>query len=239
MPACVLPFAEEQSILKGMKHHTLTDPSIGRGEFWRFVLKHFYKFVGLCIIFGVSMFFFSKNIPDISVGKTTATSLQASTFPIVYLQLDKHQVNTLHGYSSQQDSAQLRESITPLDTSKAFTAQIAENELEIKKLDYELQDIPNKKTISSDSLTAFTQEDSYKTVRIRLDAPMDTGTEYGLQITLTTSYSKKIYFYTRIKYYDSDFYLDEKLNFVHDFHDATYGYRTLSGDPFLTGQYSG
>ncbi len=197
-------------------------------------MKHFYKFVGLCIIFGVSMFFFSKNIPDISVGKTTATSLQASTFPIVYLQLDKHQVNTLHGYSSQQDSAQLRESITPLDTSKAFTAQIAENELEIKKLDYELQDIPNKKTISSDSLTAFTQEDSYKTVRIRLDAPMDTGTEYGLQITLTTSYSKKIYFYTRIKYYDSDFYLDEKLNFVHDFHDATFDKgKTMDIEPYL------
>lgn len=41
--------------------------------------------------------------------------------------------------------------------------------------------------------------------------------------TLTTSMSKKIYFYTRIKYYDNtDFFLKQKLEFVTNFHNATF-----------------
>ena len=52
---------------------------------------------------------------------------------------------------------------------------------------------------------------------------MDTSTEYGFKITLTTNLSKKIHFYTRIKYYENDFSLEEKLEFVNNFHDATFG----------------
>ncbi len=186
-------------------------------------MKHFYKYFGLFVLFGLSIFFFSRNIPDITVGTATATSLQDSTFPIMYLQLNKYTVNTLHGYSSELDSGKIRESITPLDVSKSFMVKISENESTIKKLDYELKDIANDKIIMSDSLTAFSKEDNYKTANINLDTAMDTSTEYGLKITLTTNYSKKIHFYTRIKYYDSDFYLKEKLDFVNNFHEATFG----------------
>ena len=52
---------------------------------------------------------------------------------------------------------------------------------------------------------------------------MNTSTEYGLEITLTTNYSKRIHFYTRVKYYDSDFFLKQKLDFVNKFHNATFG----------------
>lgn len=185
-------------------------------------MKHFYKFFGLFVLFCLSIFIFSHNIPSITVGTATATSLQDSTFPLVCLQLNKYTVNTLHGYSSELNSGNIRESITPLDTTKTFTVKITENESTIKKLDFELRDILNQKVIDSDTLTAFSKEDGYKTARIKLDAPMDTSTEYGFKITLTTNYSKKIHFYTRIKYYDSDFFLKEKLNFVADFHQATF-----------------
>ena len=186
-------------------------------------MKHFYKALGLFVLFGLSIFFFSRNIPNISVGTATATSLQDSTFPLVYLQINKFTVNTLHGYSSELDSSKVRESITPLDSTKTFSVKIAENESSIKKLDYEVKDIINDKIISENTLSAFSMEDGYRTAKIKLDTAFDTSTEYGLKIILTTNYSKKIYFYTRIKYYDSDFFLKEKLNFVSDFHDTTFG----------------
>lgn len=185
-------------------------------------MKHFYKFLGLFILFGISIFFFSQSIPSISIGTATATSLQDSTFPLMYLQLNKYTVNTLHGYSSELNSGNVRESITPLDTSKSFMVKISENESTIKKLDYELQDILNQKTIDSNTLSAFNEADGYKTARLKLDIAMDTSKEYGLKITLTTNYSKKIHFFTRIKYYDSDFYLKEKLDFINCFHKATF-----------------
>lgn len=183
---------------------------------------HLYRFIALLFVFGISLFFFKNDIPDATVGTTTATSLQDSTFPIIQLKLGEFTVNTIHGYSSQLDSGNIRESITPLDTTKTFTVNILENDLKIKKLDFELNDILNNKILETDSLTAFDTDKNYKTIKIKLSETLDTSTEYGLQITLTTNLSKKINFYTRIKYYENDFFLKEKLDFVRNFHQATF-----------------
>lgn len=183
---------------------------------------HLYRFIALLFIFGISLFFFRNDIPDATVGTTTATSLQDSTFPIIHLKLGKFTINTIHGYTSELDSGNIRESITPLDTTKTFTVNISENALKIKKLDFELHDILNNKILETDSLTAFDTDKNYKSIKIKLSEALDTSTEYGLQITLTTNLSKKINFYTRIKYYESDFFLKEKLDFVKNFHQATF-----------------
>ncbi|MDD7403093.1 MAG: hypothetical protein SO170_06995 [Butyribacter sp.] len=185
-------------------------------------MKHLYKFIGLLFLFIASIFFFGRDIPELSVTKTTATSLQDSTFPIVYLQVNDYTINTLHGYSSEMNSDSVRESITPLDTTKKFTVKIQQNESKIKKLKYELRDIANDKVLETNELTAFDTEDGYRTAVIKISQGLDTSTEYGMQITLTTSYSKKIHFYTRIKYYNNDCFLDEKLDFVNSFHQATF-----------------
>lgn len=185
-------------------------------------MKHFYKLVSLIFIFALSIFLFRNNIPEANTGTTTATSLQDATFPMIYMQLGKFTVNSMHGYSSELDSGNIRESITPLDISKTFTVKISENESSIKKLEYELKDIANSKILESKSFTAFDTKDGYKLAKIKLSEGLDTSIEYGMQITLTTSLSKKINFYTRIKYYENDFCLKEKLNFVKNFHDATF-----------------
>ncbi len=197
-------------------------------------MKYLYKFFAYLVLFCFSIFLFSRDIPNISEGTATATSLHDSTFPIMYLQLGEYTVNTLHGYSSELDSADVRESITPLGTDKSFTIKISENESNIKRLDYELKDIANQKTILSNTLTAFSHEKKFKTAKIKLDATMDTSTEYGLKITLTTNYSKKIHFFTRIKYYDADFFLKEKLDFVNQFHQATFDHgKSLKLEDYL------
>lgn len=185
-------------------------------------MKHLYKFIGLLFLFIASVFFFGQSIPELSVATTTATSLQDSTFPIVYLQVNDYTLNTLHGYSSEMNSGSVRESITPLDNAKKFTVKIQQNESKIKKLNYELRDIANNKILESKELTAFDNEKNYRTADIKISQGLDTSTEYGMQITLTTSYSKKIHFYTRIKYYSSDFFLNKKLDFVNSFHQATF-----------------
>lgn len=185
-------------------------------------MKRLYKFIALLFLFGASLFFFGKSIPEISVETTTASSLQASAFPILYLQTGGYTINTLHGYSSEMSSGNVRESITPLDSSKKFTVKISENQSRIKKLDYKLLDIANDKVIETNSLTAFDTEDNFRTAAIKIAQGLDTSTEYGFQITLTTGYSKKIHFYTRLKYYTNDFFLSEKLDFVNNFHTATF-----------------
>ncbi|MDO4165979.1 MAG: hypothetical protein Q4D32_01095, partial [Eubacteriales bacterium] len=185
-------------------------------------MKHLYIFTGLLFTFIASFLFFQRDIPSISVTTTTATSLQDSTFPIVYLQDDKYTINTLHGYSSELNSGEIRESITPLDTKKTFSVKIDENESKIKRLNYALRDIANNKVIEEGSIIALEKKDSYKVAKIKLKEALETSTEYGLQITLTTNYSKKIHFYTRIKYYENDFFLSEKMDFASNFHNACF-----------------
>ena len=84
-------------------------------------MKYFYKGFGLFILFCVSIFLFGQHIPSINVGTATATSLQDSTFPLIRLTVDKYTINTLHGYSSELDSGNIRESITPLNADKSST----------------------------------------------------------------------------------------------------------------------
>lgn len=190
------------------------------------IMKHLYKLIALLFLFGGSVFFFGRSIPAVSVATTTSASLQDSTFPIMYLQDGDYTINTLHGYSSEMAIGKIRESITPIDDTKTFTIKIQQNESKIKKLDYELRDIANKKVIETNSLMAFDKENDYRTAKIKIGETLDTSTEYDLQITLTTNLSKKIHFYTRIKYYNTDFFLKQKLEFVNAFHDATLNKKT-------------
>ena len=189
-------------------------------------MKHVYKAIGLFILFIVSLFFFGKMIPEISVATTAATSMQHSTFPIVYLQTGEYTINALHGYSSEIGSAKVRESITPIDAKKKLTVKIEQNESRIKKLDFQLRDIANKKNIEENTLTAFDTQNNYRTATIKFSAALESSKEYGLQITLTTNVSKKIHFYTRIKYYADDCFLKQKLDFVKNFHKATFQKKT-------------
>ncbi|MDE6566977.1 MAG: hypothetical protein K2K70_04485, partial [Lachnospiraceae bacterium] len=197
-------------------------------------MKHLYIFTGLLFIFIASIFFFKKDIPSISVATTTATSLQDSTFPIVYLQDDKYTINTLHGYSSELNSGKVRESITPLNTKKTFQVKIDENSSKIKQLNYALKDISNNEIIEEGRINALEQKDNFKVAKIKLKEALESSTEYGMQITLTTNLSKKIHFFTRIKYYETDFFLAEKMDFVSNFHEACFdGGKTLNITRYL------
>ena len=77
----------------------------------RLILKYFYKGFGLFILFCVSIFIFGQHIPSINVGTATATSLQDSAFPLVNLSVSGYTINTLHGYSSELDSGNIRKHI--------------------------------------------------------------------------------------------------------------------------------
>ncbi len=189
-------------------------------------MKHIYKAIGLFILFILSILFFGRMIPEISVATTAATSMQHSTFPLVYLQTGEFTINTLHGYSSELGSGKVRESITPIDAKKKLTVKIQQNESKIKKLNFQLRDIANKKNIEENTLTAFETKKTYRTAVIKFSVALESSKEYGLQITLTTNLSKKIHFYTRIKYYADDCFLKQKLEFVKNFHKATFSKKT-------------
>ena len=60
-------------------------------------------------------------IPEASAGTSSATTLQTATFPIMYLEIGNgYTVNTLHGYSSELNSSNVRECIKSDKSKKTY-----------------------------------------------------------------------------------------------------------------------
>ncbi len=184
-------------------------------------MKYVYKIFILLLLFVGSLFLFSKRIPNLSVSTTASTNLMKTSFPSVYLKLGSEKFNPLIGYASKLDVCSQRESITPLDTSKEFTFCIEQSDLQIAGMSYALYDISDKNQIFTNQVPGFDKEGKVLKSQIFLDTTLDTSTEYALEIVLVSDEGKKLYYYTRVKYYESDFFLSKKMDFIDDFNKST------------------
>jgi hypothetical protein len=185
-------------------------------------MKLIYRILILIGIFAVSLFYFGKNMKEKDFRVDTKTmEMEETTLPYISLLVEGQEVNLLHGYCSGLDELTVRESITPLTSEQSFSIIITENESTVKKVKYEILSLTDGKTVEEGAINALDSQPEYKLARIKLKQILEKETEYILKITLITDESKRIYFYTRIKTMDQ-FYLKEKLDFVKEFHEATF-----------------
>lgn len=153
--------------------------------------------------------------------------MNEAALPYISIRVDKVQLNLLHGYCSNLDEMLLRESITPLTPEQNFDVIITENDNIVKKVIYEVSDISTGQIVESGSIIALEKEEKTKVAKIRLKETLEQEVEYAAKITLITNQSKRIYFYTRIKVIPNS-YLEEKLDFVKEFHTKTFDKETCS-----------
>lgn len=185
------------------------------------MLKHIYKLIILMIVFVVSIYFFSKDIKEDIVNIDTTIKMSETTFPTVMFQKDNNNINLLHGYSLNMNSNMIREAITTIGEDRIIKVVINENESNIKKIKYELRDINSNDLLDSGQISALDKEDNYKIAKLKLkeEIELEEGKEYSLKLMLITKQSKKIYYYTRIKYLIND-NLQGKLEYVLNFHNS-------------------
>jgi hypothetical protein len=145
--------------------------------------------------------------------------MEEATFPLVRLRTEDVIINLLHGYSSNLDANSIRESLTPIGPEGSFEVLIQESDYEIKKLNYEVREFIGNELIEKGSVSVFDEENEFKTAKLHLSPDLQKEKDYAVKITLITSESRKMYYYTRIKKYDSG-NLKKKLEFVMDFHNA-------------------
>ncbi len=189
-------------------------------------MKLIHKILIVIVAFIAALVYFGSGINERFFGNASDTvPMSAATFPTIYIQVQDNEFNRLHGYASNLDHMLIRESITPITSDREFTVLIDENESNVKKLKYEVYNT-DKREIESDTITVLDVEGGPKKVRISLKETLKTGQEYIVRITLITNLSKRIYYYTRIKMYDSG-RIAEKLSFVNNFHRVL-----LEGDEY-------
>lgn len=184
--------------------------------------KHIYKIIILFAIFVAALFFMSKNIKEEEITLEKTVKMADATFPLMYVEVDGYTLNRLHGYSSNIDANVIREAITPVDQSKELQFTFTENESVIKKIKYEVRALKGNELLDSGTISALEVTEDGKAAKVKLEASLNTSTEYAMKITAITDESRKINFYTRIKYYEDDDYLKEKLEFVNMFHKKSF-----------------
>lgn len=186
------------------------------------MLKHVYRFLGLVIVFAAALFFFGRNIEVIQVRvDNSITQMDGENLPIVSLKSYGVETNRLYGYVSNTPANNVRESITVLDNDKQIDVNIDECNTKINKLNYEVRAVTDNELLDSGDVTAFADEDKKRIARIKLETELKASTEYALKITLITDVSKKVNYYTRLKYYSNECFIKEKIDFVMKFHEMT------------------
>ncbi|MBE5967952.1 MAG: hypothetical protein E7255_13485, partial [Lachnospiraceae bacterium] len=183
------------------------------------MLKHFYRIIILIGVFATSLFYFSKDIKEVVFEIDNTVDMEDATFPLVTLKSGEEEINLLHGYSSNLNANKLREAVTPLDMDQAFEVVIHEREDTIKKLNYEIREFADNELIESNSVSVFEEDGEEKTAKIKFRTELDKEKEYAVKITLITSKSQKMYYYTRVKIYPNA-HLKEQLEFIMNFHNA-------------------
>lgn len=184
-------------------------------------MKYVTRALILIAIFGFSVWYMGQNLKEESSIFDTTVEMGETSFPLVSLLTDGHEVNMMHGYSGNINIDNFRDAVLPLDTNKTVNVLIRQQETTVKKLIYEITEVNSDNIITQGSISAMETTEEGKTAKLKLDGDFEAGREYSFKITLVTDTSKKIHYFSRIKQIDHPF-IKEKLDFVMGFHKATF-----------------
>ncbi|MGN1206443.1 MAG: hypothetical protein ACI4SQ_05590 [Eubacterium sp.] len=184
------------------------------------MVKYIYKVVILMVVFCGALFFFGSRLQSDSYETGEVVEAGSETFPFLTVKSQGIRMNRLYGYSGVLDANIVRESITPLASDKSICIIIGGTDTKIVKMQYEVSDKDTLEVYEKKELNAISQDT--EEVNLNFEYGFKTSTEYVLAITATTESGRKIHYYTRLKYYMDNSYLQEKLAFAMKFHEDTF-----------------
>ena len=133
------------------------------------------------------------------VAGTARSDMNNPTLPEVMVDFNGTLANRMYGYRQPMEADFVRDSVTPLDTTKKLTIAVNPYEEKIKSLSYEVRTsdgtkiVENRKVKSLDS----SGSDGYLRAQIEISSGLLMNQEYSLQVSLDTS-DGEAYYYTRV-----------------------------------------
>ena len=195
-------------------------------------LSFVFKILVVLAVFIVSVIFFSSGVKEnLFEDDSRTVAMKEASFPLVSFTVKGREMNLLRGYASNLDCQLIRECITPVTSDRTIDINIGESESEVKKLKYQVFTLEGREK-ESENLTVLSDESGKNTISISFRENYEIGDEYILKLTLITNTSKRIYYYSRLKFYERD-KLEEKFDFVKYFHDTLLDRNGKRGEELL------
>lgn len=144
-----------------------------------------------------------------------------ATLPILAMEQEGVRYNELHGYTTERDTASMRDTVTVLGENRNLSVLIEPYGRNVTALDMEVRSIDGERLIEKTQIEDYAAEKDKVRAELALKDLIDKDTEYALTLTLTLDESQQVFFYTRI-IWSENLFLNEKLAFVKDFHEKVY-----------------
>ncbi|WP_051154983.1 hypothetical protein [Butyrivibrio sp. NC2007] len=181
------------------------------------ILKTIYFIVVLVIAMLVVSHFSNGDNADMSAPMSEAT------LPMVTLVSGDREVNPLHGYTSEIDLSYLRGTIMPIGAARDVHYKVNTFGNKVWNLGFEVRSIDGKSLVENTEITDYRENADYIEGSFVLKDLINPGQEYMLVILMDTEIGKARY-YSRFVWTedDSKYYMDEELDFVLGFSEATF-----------------
>ncbi|MCI8890044.1 MAG: hypothetical protein HFH34_01590 [Eubacterium sp.] len=148
------------------------------------------------------------------------TEMEAPTLPVIVLYNEDRQINELYGYTSQMNATGMRDTITPLSSSREVPLQIRTYGYQIDGISYEIRSIDGERLVSDGNITAFEEKEGQIRTSIPVQSLLEQSREYILTLKLRQD-EKICYYYTRIAD-GRDCYVPESIKFAQQISDLTF-----------------
>ena len=161
------------------------------------IAKFLKKFLILLIVFvlGVAGTAFLMN------NETTddRSDMNNPTIPEVMVDFNGTLANRMYGYRQAMETDFVRDSVTPLDTTKKLTIAVNPYDEKIHSLSYEVRTSDGTRIVENRKIKNLdtSGSDGYLRAQIEISSGLLMNQEYSLQITLDTS-DGEAYYYTRV-----------------------------------------
>ena len=146
--------------------------------------------------------------------------MEAASFPVMYMQVSDTIVNPMYGYRSEMKQEYLRESLTPLSTTRDLTAMINPFDNQIKSVIYEVWTANGSDRLESGKLSNIKAEGDYLRIPFTLENPILMNQEYTLKFTVECENKEPLNYYTRIVQ-RAGLNVGQYLEFVNNFYEKS------------------
>ena len=174
-------------------------------------LKRFLILLGVFVlgVAGTSFLMNSETTDDRS-------DMNDSTLPEVMVQFGDTLTNRMYGYKQPMETDFVRDSVTPLDTTKKLTLAVNPYDAKVRNLSYEIRTSDGSKVMENRTIKNLeTGSDGYLRTEIEISSGLLMNQEYSFQITLSTNHGD-VYYYTRVVSRSAT-YTEQYAKFASDF----------------------
>lgn len=167
------------------------------------------KICVLTLVFLLSTVGFNAHFSARNEG---ASEMTKATLPVLGIRLGEYAINPMHGHLGEIDAALLRDSITPVNAKGKITLELTDYDYDITAIQYQIY-YGAASTLLEEGVLNQLDGEKVKTQDLVLQNTLEAGQEYLIQFSIRLDSSRKVHYYSRLKY-GTDFHYDESIQYA-------------------------